>query len=32
MDEIYPRIRAWYRQHGNGPLVTEIRGVLERIA
>lgn len=32
MDEIYPRIRAWYREHGNGPLVAEIRDVLERIA
>ncbi len=32
MDEIYPRIRSWYRQNGNGPLVTEIRDVLERIA
>lgn len=31
MEDIYPRIRSWYRQHGNGPLVTEIRGVLERI-
>lgn len=32
MEDIYPRIRSWYRQHGNGPLVTEIRDVLERIA
>ena len=32
MEEIYPRIRSWYRQHGNGPLVTEIRAVLEGIA
>ena len=32
MEEIYPRIRTWYRQNGNGPLVTEIREVLERIA
>ena len=32
MEEIYPRIRSWYVQHGNGPLVTEIRDVLERIA
>ena len=32
MEDIYPRIRSWYRLHGNGPLVTEIRDVLERIA
>jgi len=32
MEEIYPRIRSWYRQHGNGPLVSEIRAVLEGIA
>ena len=32
MDEIYSRIRVWYREHGNGPLVAEIRNVLERVA
>ena len=32
MEEIYPRIRTWYRQNGNGPLVQEMREVLERIA
>ena len=32
MGDIYPLIRSWYVQHGNGPLVTEIRDVLERIA
>ena len=32
MEEIYPRIRTWYRQNGNGPLVKEMREVLERIA
>ncbi len=31
MEDIYPRIRSWYRQNGNGPLVKEIRDVLERI-
>ncbi len=32
MEEIYPRIRSWYAKHGNGPLVTELREVLDRIA
>ena len=32
MDEIYPRIRSWYVKNGNGPLVSEIRKVLEGIA
>lgn len=31
MEEIYRQIRSWYRNHGNGPLVDEIRGILERI-
>ena len=31
MDEIYPKMRAWYKSHGNGPLVQEIRTVLEQM-
>ena len=29
MEEIYPQIRSWYQEHGNGDLVREIRGILE---
>lgn len=32
MDQIYPQIRAWYKENGNGPLVREIRSILEQIA
>lgn len=32
MDDIYPQIRAWYKEHGNGPLVQEIRAILAQIA
>ncbi len=32
MEDVYARIRSWYRQHGNGPLMAELRSVLERIA
>ena len=32
MDQIYPQIRAWYGEHGNAPLVREIRGILEQLA
>lgn len=31
MDEIYRHIRSWYGEYGNGPLVCEIRALLERI-
>jgi hypothetical protein len=32
MDQIYPQIRAWYKEHGHDPLVQEIREILERLA
>lgn len=32
MDQIYPQIRAWYKEYGNGPLTREIREILERLA
>lgn len=32
MEQIYPMIREWYRTHGHGPLIREIREVLEKIA
>lgn len=32
MDQIYPMIREWYRTHGHGPLIREIRETMEKIA
>jgi hypothetical protein len=32
MEEIYPQIRAWYKTHGHGPLIQEIRGMLAALA
>lgn len=31
MDDIYPQLRAWYKEHGNDPLVQEIRTIIEQI-
>lgn len=32
MDEIYPQMRSWYKQNGNGPLVEEVLAILEHLA
>ena len=32
MDQIYPQLRAWYKENGNSPLVREIREKLEQLA
>ena len=32
MDQIYPKLRTWYKENGNGPLVREIREKLEQLA
>lgn len=32
MDEIYPRLRAWYKENGQEPMIREIRGIFERLA
>ena len=32
MDQIYPQLRAWYKENGNGPLIREIREKLEQLA
>ena len=32
MDQIYPQIRDWYKEWGNGPLIQEIRDILEQLA
>lgn len=31
MDEIYPKLRQWYKGNGQGPLIREIRAIFEHL-